>query len=119
MSSGLLWQDWKVLLAEGWNNAPTPQQRQAHAHAHGATHQADDVGRPAERRRQQAEAQLESDDIFRSQVSMLSVVQVSDDITSTAWLAIVLLSHFHQNTLCLLLSMSYACLLLRLLQIIC
>ncbi len=110
MSSGLPWQDWKILLAEGWNNATTPQQRQPHAHAHAATQQADDVGRPAERRRQQAEAQLDSDDTFRSQVSMLSVVQVSDDITSTAWLATVLLSHFHQNTLCLLLSMSHACL---------
>ena len=77
MSSGLPWQDWKVLLAEGWNNAPTPQQRQAHAHAHAhaATHQADDVGRPAERSRQQAEAQHDSDDIFRSQVSMLSLVR--------------------------------------------
>lgn len=58
-------EDWKVLLAEGFNNAPTPQQRQAHAHA--ATQQADDIGRPAERRRPQAEAQLESGDIFRSQ----------------------------------------------------
>lgn len=84
MSSGLPWQDWKVLLADGWNNAATPQQRQshAHAHAHAATQQADDIGRPAEHRRQQAEAQLESDHIFRSQVSMLSVVQVSNDITS-------------------------------------
>ncbi|DBB16619.1 TPA: hypothetical protein ACH3X3_014876 [Trebouxia sp. C0006] len=60
-------EDWKILLAEGWNNATTPQQRQPHAHAHAATQQADDVGRPAERRRQQAEAQLDSDDTFRSQ----------------------------------------------------
>ncbi len=88
MSSGLPWQDWKVLLAEGWNNAPTPQQRQAHAHA--AIQQADDIGRPPERRRQQAEAQLESDDIFRSQVSMLSVVQVSNDITSRPLLGLLL-----------------------------
>ncbi len=73
ISSGLPWQDWKGLLAQGWNNAPTPQQRQAHAHA--AEPQADDIGRPAaaERRRQHAEAQLEPDNIFRSQVSMLSV----------------------------------------------
>ncbi|KAA6430062.1 MAG: high mobility group family [Trebouxia sp. A1-2] len=63
-------EDWKVLLAEGWNNEPTPQQRQAHAHA--ATQQADDIGRPAERRRQQAEAQQEPDDIFRSQEGFAS-----------------------------------------------
>ncbi|KAL0030733.1 hypothetical protein WJX77_004142 [Trebouxia sp. C0004] len=56
-------EDWKVLLAQGWSHAPTPQQRQAHA----ATPQVDDIGRPAECRRQQAEARLAPDDIFRSQ----------------------------------------------------
>jgi len=90
MSSGLPWQDWKVLLLQGWNNAPTPEQR----HAHAATPQAHDIGRPAERRRQQAEAPLEPDHIFRSQVSMLSVVQVSNDITSRALLG-SLLSYYH------------------------
>lgn len=88
ISSGLPWQDWKVLLAEGWNNEPTPQQRQAHAHA--ATQQADDIGRPAERRRQQAEAQQEPDDIFRSQVSMLPVVQMFVGITSCPLLGLLL-----------------------------
>ncbi len=86
ISSGLPWQDWKVLLAEGWNNASTPQQRQAHA----ATQQTDDVGRTAERGRQQAEAQLESDHIFRSQVSTLCVVQVSNDDTSRPLLGLLL-----------------------------